>query len=187
MRLLGAVALCALASLLLAGCAPGVESPRPIVVGVVTIDLDVDSLVLTTLEGGSNGVPLSDGAAVLASLTRELGTPRVAPPDPRCTSSRPSYEFGHGLRVTGRGSRDAQVTGPVTVNLEARSVESRDGHRVDLHGPGGLQVGDPAASSRPTLLERSQGRSTSGVVAGTDGRTVAWIGSPVTLDALPGC
>jgi hypothetical protein len=186
MRLIGAVLTSTLTLTVVSGCVVQGHVRPAVTDGVVAIDLAVDSLVLTTVQGETSALPLGDAAALLRALTRELGLPRVSTPDPACPADQLSYNFGEALRVT-RSPSGSETPARATVRFFERSVDDPSGHPVDLRGPGGLQVGDSTDNRHGVLLEKVRPGARQGVVAASDHGVVAWLGAPIEVGSAVGC
>ena len=183
---------------------------------VDSIELDAESLVLRN--GGKTVVESSmrDSRLTVSLLDRLLGTPsrtQTAEGDGgACFPAGTTYTWGGAIRVAAL-TTDAQAGNAVEVRVLRDQVRSRLGARIELTGPGGVQVGDDIAdeiadaprSERVSfgsddfrawqlLLRAGWGSSddqdssgTNGVSALTDDTTVTVLGSPMPVHAQRSC
>ncbi|ROS70242.1 hypothetical protein EDF42_0051 [Curtobacterium sp. PhB172] len=183
---------------------------------VDSIELDAESLVLRN--GGKTVVESSmrDSRLTVSLLERLLGTPsrtQTAEGDGgACFPAGTTYTWGGAIRVAAL-TTDAQAGNAVEIRVLRDQVRSRLGARIELTGPGGVQVGDDIAdeiadaprSERVSfgsddfrawqlLLGAGWGPSddeatsgTNGVSALTDETTVTVLGSPMPVHAQRSC
>jgi hypothetical protein len=115
---------------------------------VDSIELDAESLVLRN--GGKTVVESSmrDSRLTVSLLDRLLGTPsrtQTAEGDGgACFPAGTTYTWGGAIRVAALAT-DARAGNAVEIRVLRDQVRSRLGARIELTGPGGVQVGDDIA------------------------------------------
>ncbi|MBF4605794.1 MULTISPECIES: hypothetical protein [unclassified Curtobacterium] len=115
---------------------------------VDSIELDAESLVLRN--GGKTVIESSmrDSRLTVSLLDRLLGTPsrtQTAEGDGgACFPAGTTYTWGGAIRVAALAT-DARAGNAVEIRVLRDEVRSRLGARIELTGPGGVQVGDDIA------------------------------------------
>ncbi|MBF4587877.1 hypothetical protein QP157_02365 [Sphingomonas sp. LR61] len=115
---------------------------------VDSIELDAESLVLRN--GGKTVIESSmrDSRLTVSLLDRLLGTPsrtQTAEGDGgACFPAGTTYTWGGAIRVAALAT-DARAGNAVEIRVLRDQVRSRLGARIELTGPGGVQVGDDIA------------------------------------------
>jgi len=127
---------------------PQVDVPYSRLKRVDSIELGAESLVFRRGDRTVADVSMRDARSTVSLLNRLLGTPsrtQTAVGDGgACFPSGTTYTWGGAVRVAAL-TAPAQAGNEVEIRVLKDVVRSRSGARVDLTGPGGVQVGDDVA------------------------------------------
>ncbi len=112
---------------------------------VDSIELDAESLVFRRGDKIVTEASMRDARTMVGLLNRLLGTPsRTQTAEGvggACFPSGTTYTWGGAVRVAAL-TTPAAAGNAVEIRVLRDSVRSRTGDEVELHGPGGVQVGD---------------------------------------------